>query len=145
MHDAALVREAEAVGDLQRDLDRFVGGEPLVLQPRAQVRAFEQLHRQEREVALLAEVEGGDDVRVVELARGPRLQGEALLVFLAVLDVVGEQDRLQRDHAVERRILGAVHHAHRAAAELADDLVAADLRLLLPAHWNFALSTSPRT
>src|SRR5262249_37007373 len=143
VHDAALVRESEAVGDLHRDLDRLVGGEALFLQPRAQVRALEQLHRQVREVALLAEVEGGDDVRMVELAVGPRLAGEALLVVLAVLDVVGEEDGLQRAPAVERRILGPVHHAHRPAAELAEDLVAADL--LLPAHWNFALPTSPRT
>ena len=71
--DAALVREGEAVGDLQRDLDRLVGGQLAFLQARAQVRALEQLHRHEREIAFLAEVEDGDDVRVVELARRPRL------------------------------------------------------------------------
>ena len=46
---------------------------------------------------------------------------------------------------VERRVFGAVLDAHRAAAELAEDLVASDLRLLFLAHWNFALCTRPRT
>ena len=114
------------------------------LQPRAQVRAFEQLHRQVREVALLAEVEGRDDVRMVELARGlaPPWRS-ASRIPCASSTSSREQDRLQRDHAVERRILGLVHHAHRAAAELAEDLVAADLRVLLLAHSEFHLLHQP--
>ena len=121
---------------------------------RAQVGAFQQLHRHVGEVVLLAEVEDGDDVRVGELARGLRLEHEAPLVLLAALDLVAEADGLQRDDAVERRVLGLVDDAHRAAAELAEDLVAPDLVVflllrhqvhLLPAQpLRVALAPAPR-
>jgi hypothetical protein len=64
---------------------------------------------------------------MIELAGGLGLDQEALLVLGAPVGVLVQDDGLQRDHAVEVRVLGLVDHAHRAAPELAEDLVAADL------------------
>src|SRR6202007_2230525 len=93
---------------------------------------------------VLAVVEDGDDVRMVQLARGLRLEHEALLVLGAAGRVFLEDDGLQREQAVEVRILGLVDDAHRAAAELADDAVAPDL-LLRRGHQLLTRRTSART
>jgi hypothetical protein len=66
----------------------------------------------------------GDDVRVVEQRRRLRLALEALQGLVPGRDV--RVERLERDEAVEDRVPGLVDLAHRAAAELADDLVLAD-------------------
>jgi len=80
---------------------------------------------------------------VGELARGPRLEHEAPFILLAALDLVAEANGLQRDDAVERRVLGLVDDAHRAVAELAEDLVAPDLVLFLLRHQSPARRSSP--
>jgi hypothetical protein len=56
------------------------------------------------------------------------------VVILAAFGVVAQDDGLQRDDAVEVRVLGAVDDPHRAAAELAEDPVAADARGLFLRH-----------
>jgi hypothetical protein len=71
---------------------------------------------------------------VGQLAGRLGLEEEALVVVLAALLVVGEQDGLEGHDAVERRVLGAIDDAHRAAAELAEQLVPADLPELLLRH-----------
>ena len=90
----------------------------------AQVLALEELHRHVEEAVLLPEVVHGDDVRVVEKRRRLRLALEALQGLVAGGDPGGE--RLQGHEPVEDRVLGLVDLAHRAAAELADDLVLSD-------------------
>ena len=62
-----------------------------------------------------------------ELARGLRLAAEARedLRGLRAGQRLGP-DRLQRDDALDQRIVGLVDDAHRAAAELAADFVLAD-------------------
>src|SRR5216117_3434635 len=101
------------------DVDRVRRGERRLQQALAQVGPLEQLHRQVSEVALLAEIVGRDDVRMRELAGGLGLLEKALVVILAALGVVAQDDGLQRDDAVEVRVLGAVDDPHSAATELA--------------------------
>jgi hypothetical protein len=64
-----------------------------------------------------ADVEDGDDVRVVQLGRDPRLAQEAL----GGDRVGGERGReyLERDFAPERLLLRQVHGRHAAMAEQA--------------------------
>ena len=89
-----------------------------------EVAALEELHGHVDEAVLLAEVEDGDDVRVVEL--GGRL-GLALEAAAEVgLGGEGRGDRLDRDEAVQERVLGLVDLAHRALADLPDDPVLPD-------------------
>src|SRR5258706_4747418 len=91
--------------------------------------ALEQLHRDVGDALVLADVEDGDDARVVEPAGRAGLAQEAL-AHLAE-DVLGQigQQRLERHLALDQRVDRAVHDAHRAASELAHDPVTAE-RLL---------------
>src|SRR5207244_6018781 len=74
---------------------------------------------------LLPQVEDGDDVGMVEARRGLGLTQEALV--RVALRGGAARDGLDRDEAVEQRVVGLEHLAHRAVADLADDLVLADL------------------
>ena len=65
---------------------------------------------------------------MVEDAGGLRLANEPLLKFLGLVVIAAYRaDRLERDQTADQRVLREVNHAHRALAELADDLVAAQL------------------
>ena len=78
--------------------------------------------------AFLAEIVDRHDVRVIEPAGGLRLAAEAVDQLRRVL--VGElvlADRLERDHALDHRVVRLVDDAHRAAPDLAPDLVLADV------------------
>ena len=91
----------------------------------AEIRPLEQLHGHVDTAVLLPQVEDGDDVGMVEARRGLGLTQEAL----AGIALCGgaARDRLDRDEAVEQGIVGLEDLAHRALADLADDLVFADL------------------
>src|SRR2546429_3710951 len=142
--DAALVRVAEAVGHLLGDIDRLDGGDRALQHPGAELDSLEKLHRHVGEVVFLPEIVDGDDMGMRELARGLGFEEETLVEFLAPFRVVRKDDGLQRDDAVESRVLGLVDDPHRAAAQLAEDLVAADLGQLLLCHRTISI-TSPRT
>ncbi len=65
---------------------------------------------------LLAGVDDGDDVRVVELRDGARLAAEALELVGVGGDLAVHQ--LDRDRSLEHRVEGAVDGRHAAAADL---------------------------
>jgi hypothetical protein len=74
---------------------------------------------------VLANAEDGDDVRVVQPGRRLRFALETRAQRL-----VGEKMRrqhLERDPPAKRLLHRLVHHAHAAAADLADDAELADL------------------
>src|SRR5207302_11149676 len=139
-----LVRVAQAVGDLLRDIDRLDGGDRALLHPGAELDSLEKLHRHVGEVAFLPEIVDGDDAGMRELAGGLGFEEKPLVEFLAPFRIIRKDDGLQRDDAVESRVLGLVDDPHRAAAQLAEDLVAADLGQLLLCHRTLSI-TSPRT
>ena len=123
--DALGVGEREAVAQLHHDLELPAQvAERALPQGLAQVEPLEELHRHVGDPGLLAEVEHGDDVRVVEPCRRLRLALEAL----PELRVGGEgrADRLQGDVPVEKGIVGLVHLAHRTLADLPDDPILPD-------------------
>ena len=126
VHEALGVGEGEPVEDLLHDLELLLepqGG--ALLDQVAQVGALEQLHRHVGDALLLAELVDGDDVRVGQLARGPRLLEEAPAALLVAAQLLG--DDLDRDVAVEDRVVGAEHLPHRSLADLRVDPVLADL------------------
>src|SRR5882672_4276625 len=139
-----LVRIGEAVGHLLRDIDRFDDGDGALQHLGAELDSLEKLHRHVSEVALLAEIVDGDDIGMGELARGLGFEEKPLVEFLAPFHLVGKDDGLQRDGAVESRVLGPIDDPHGAAAQLAEDLVATDLGQFLFCHWTFSISP-PRT
>ena len=77
--------------------------------------------------AVLAEIVDRDDVRMVEPPGRLRFAAEARDHGLGVLagELIGA-DRLQRDDALDHRIVAFVDDAHRAAPDLAPDLVFAE-------------------
>ncbi len=142
--DAPLVRVAEAVGHLLRDIDRFDDGDRTLQHLGAELDSLEKLHRHVGEIALLAEIVDGDDMGMGELAGGPGFEEKPLVELLAPFHLVRKNDGLQRHGAVESRVLGSIDDPHGAAAQLAEDLVAADLGQFLFCHWTFSISP-PRT
>ena len=89
--------------------------------------ALDELHRDVPDAVVLAEIVDRDDVGMVEASRRLRLAAKARdhgrRVFAGKL--VGA-DRLQRDDALDHRIVAFVDDAHRAAADLAPDFVLAE-------------------
>ena len=75
-------------------------GEPVL-----QILAAQELHGEVGLPLVLAEVVDGDDVPVRQLTGGARLAEEALAQLGVGLD--GGRDDLQRDFALEQRVVGA--------------------------------------
>ena len=115
------------VADLNDDRDRLLLAEKVAVADVVGDRlAFDILHDEVVVPAGLADVDGLDDVRVVELACCLPFLVEPLDV-LGVLTEPSRQD-LDRDAAVETELLALVHDGHRAGPELTEDLEAGDLR-----------------
>ena len=130
VHHAALVSVCQTLCHLRGDRQRARHRQRLAGQEqRAQLGALDVLHRH---VALglgLADVVDGDDVGMVEAARRARLLVEALFVHLRAVAVHRHVDGLDGDDALQHRVLRLVDDAHRAAADLGEDLEAAELFL----------------
>ncbi len=129
VHDAARVSVVERGRDLAHERDHPLGLEADALVDDGGDRlAVDELHRQERQPVLLADVEQRDDARVGECPRDARLLVEALdegPVLRAVARDV-EADRLDRQRALDERVERLVDGSHRTEAERAGDLVAPD-------------------
>ena len=91
--------------------------------------ALDQLHGVEGKVALPPHLEHRDDIGVVQPCRGAGLAAESL-ADCPVAEHLLPQD-LQRHVPAQQHLLGLVHDAHAAAADLAEDPVVADLLGLL--------------
>ena len=66
----------------------------------------------------------GYDVGVIEPGGGPRFASEALYDVFVVEEVLGQE--FERGGPREGHVLGSVHDAHTAFAELAHDFVGPD-------------------
>ena len=126
VHDAGLVGAREALGGLQRELDRLAHRDrPAAGEPRRDRLALVVRHHDvELAVRRLLDRVDRRDRGVVECRGGPRLGDEALLGALARHQVRGQE--LERDRAAQLAVAGPVHDAHAAAAEARFDLVVAD-------------------
>ena len=100
-----------------------VGEAALLAEHLLQVDALEELHRDVAHAAVLAVLVDAADVAVRDLPRELDLAAETL-GHLPGVHELGAQD-LEGDHLVEHAVLGLVDHAHAAATERAQDLVAA--------------------
>ena len=85
--------------------------------------ALEDLHDQEGDVTFTSDVVQRADVRMIECGDRPRFPFEPLAQLLVRRERSGEH--LDRDHAVEPCIARAIHLAHAACPEQADDFVRA--------------------
>ena len=123
MDDAREMGEGQPGARVLDETQQLAAGRrrPLANQ-RAEGLARHVLHGDERLVAMLADIEDGDDVLVGEAPGGPRLAGEAI----AGHGVEGGAEELDRHHAVDQRIAREVDLAHASTAEELDDFEAAD-------------------
>ena len=124
--DAFLVRGREAMRDLRRVVDRLALREPAAGEDGAQRLAFEELLDDVRRAVHLPDVVDGGDVGVVEDPGGLGL----LLEAAQAVGIGGEGRRqhLDRDLARKPRVLRPIDLAHPPGADLAEDLVGAELR-----------------
>ena len=120
--EPVVVREREAAGDLDRELERAANRHrPALVETLLQRLAVDELEDDELPPVLLAAVDDRDDVRVRELCDGARLAAEALHI-LVVSRVVLMQD-LQRDVPLEQGVVRLVDAGHAARADELLDLV----------------------
>ena len=123
MDEPVRVREREPVRNLQCELDRSaLRQRRLALDQRLQVLPLDVLEDDELAAVLLAAVDDRDDVRVRELRREPRLAAEPLDV-VAVAHQLLVHD-LQRDVALEQRVLRPIDAGHAAGPDELLQLVA---------------------
>ena len=112
--DAVAVRLVERVGRLRGDRHRLGDRQRTARHPRRERFAGDQLHDDERPVAVLAQVVDRGDVRRAQHRRGTRLAEQAgTLVRTGRARV----QHLHRHGASEPRILGAIDLAHAAGPE----------------------------
>ena len=121
MHDAALVRGRQRVGERHGDLEEPRERKAARREERVEGFALDQLHREEPAAAVLLDRVDGDDVGVVQRGERARLAleaGQALGVLRH-----RRREHLDRDVAPELRVRGAVHLAHPARADGGGDAV----------------------
>src|SRR5271169_896417 len=91
---------------------------PLAGNQRMHVGALDKTHRDEQQAVLLARIEDGNDVRVVDRGRDLRLAPKALAE--ALLAGALRADQLEGHRALKRELLGPVDNRH---VSMADDLL----------------------
>ena len=102
------------------DLDRLIRRQPPdATQQRREIFAVDVLHRDERTATPLGDVVNPADIRMRDLARGPRLVAQSR----RERGIIAAQE-LQRDRLAKREIVGAVDLSHAAATEQSDDAIA---------------------
>ena len=128
MKDAVLVRLAEALGDLTRELEGLELGHAALLEPLGQALPGQQLHHHVRAAILgLAVLVHANGRRVAQLRGDLELAPEAGHE-LGVLQALAPH-QLDRDLAIDLRVVGLVDHTHAALADDLLDPVAAPDRL----------------
>ena len=125
MHDARKMRIAERGGKLCADREHGIGRELAAQIERTIERlAVQQFHRDIGETVRLADIVDRDDCGVGERACRAGLAQEAGGTFLVGANLGLEQ--LDREHAVDARIVGAPDLGHRAFADLLPQFVSTD-------------------
>ncbi len=121
MDDAFGVRRVQPIGNLNPDLQKLRYLHRLPADAVLQRAALQKFHRDERTAFKFADVVNRADPRMVQRGCRARFAAETFDGLGVLRNIVGQ--KLQRHIAAQPRILGLVHHAHSAAAELFDDAV----------------------
>ena len=119
MDDARRVRLGQPVGDLHRVAEGLAEPEPFAADQAVERAARHVLHHDDIPIALACDVVDGDDVRVLEGGGGLGFLLEAPAA-LRIGDAVGREE-LERDVAIEARVVGLEDNAHPAPTELVED------------------------
>ena len=126
MDDPEVVGNADGRQQLLHEVHRHVDAEaPVLVEPRPHRPAFNPLHDNEEDGAVLVEVVDPHDPRVVQGSHRGRLAVEALAEAEVARILLGEH--LDGDRDIEPRVGRAVHHAHGATSQLGLDRVPPEL------------------
>ena len=126
MEEAARVRIGERFADLGADTQHVRDRQRAAGEPRLERAAGHVLHHQEVGARLRVEVEDGGDAGMREPRQHVGLAAEALARRAVVERARGEH--LDRDLAIEVRVVRLPHLAHAAAPDLLDEAVAREVR-----------------
>jgi len=121
MNDAAGVSGLEAGGDVDGNVEEFIGIERLVTQEMLESEAIEKFHGDESLAVLLTDIVNGADIRMIEGGSGLRFALEAG----EGLWIEGDFGRkeFEGDKAVQAGVFGFVDNAHATTAEFFEDAV----------------------
>jgi hypothetical protein len=122
--DARRVRRRQPAAGGDEDVQYVPPRPRLRPQPLVNRASVDQLHRDEDTIDERARVVHGHDVRVRQARDGARLAQQPNAALAAA--VPEPMHDLQGDAAIQVGVVGGVDLAHAAAAERAQDLVAAD-------------------
>ena len=122
--DAAGMRGAESLSNLERDIERRVHGQRAGAKTRAQRLAVETLRNEVRGAAMFPDVVDRQHVGVIERAGGARLVLKRAHAVVGVRRM--RQQQLDRHVASEPLVARAPHLAHPACAQPPLDHVGAD-------------------
>ncbi len=131
----------QATSGLDVDVDDLGDAALGVGEPRAQGLAVDVLHRDEDAIVDRAGLEHGDDVRMGQLRHRTRFadQTRGFLVAARTGEPAGTQD-LDRNLAIELRIVRGEHDAHAAGAEDIEDREAPERATLVDAGRELVLT-----
>ena len=121
MNDPDGVGRAERVGDLRREVDSASHRQRPSIDLVPKCSPLDELGDDERHVSFEVDIVDGDDARMIQCAGGTRFLEEPAAA-LGIRGHCGGQD-LQRDIAVDPRIVSEINLAHSAGAQRRDDFV----------------------
>ncbi len=125
MNDALRMSRVERVRNLNSEIEHLLECERLLADPVLQRLAFEQLHRDERNgfAAVVYDIDfiNRADIGMIQRGGGACFALESLERRPVLREAFGQ--KLQRHLPAELRILGLVHHAHAAAAQLFENQI----------------------
>ncbi len=124
MNDVLLVRRFQRSDDLPRDRQRLLQRNRPARDSVSERRPIDQLQHQSLRAVALLEAVNGRDVRMIERGEELRLALEPQPAVGLECEQLGQD--LQRDVAIQLRVARAVHLAHSADTQRADDMVGTD-------------------
>ena len=122
--DASRCAAASASATWVAISQRFRQRDAPAAQTPAERLALDELGRDEVRAVVDVHVVDGDDVRVIEAGGGARLLGEAPKAVLARR--IPREQQLERDLALEFRVVGEIDLAHSAGTDQGTDFIAAE-------------------
>ena len=125
MNDSFFVRGGEALCDLYCVLDGFALGQSAVVEDRAKRFTLEEFRDEKWRAVVLADVEYGENIWMVERRDGAGFLFEADEPVAFARE--GFRKDFYRDVASEPRVAGAHHFAHSTGAQWRDDFVGTEL------------------
>ena len=114
----------QGIGDLRRDGERLFQHQRFALDSRVERLTLDVLHGDEATSVFFADLVNGADVRMIQLGCCSRFSHKSLSCLLICHQTFGQE--LDRDFAIELRVLGQINLAHPARTKWRADFIATE-------------------